>query len=433
MAVNLFQSVLLHVGSRRRTFKTHSVGDALLNDRRLAVIVTSDTGVAIHSDALAGKRVLLAITGGIAAVESVRLARELRRHQAELSIVMSSEATKVISPLAVAWAANVHVHEGWSPDMAQLDSHDMVLVAPATRNTISKHIQGIMDSPLMMALSAARGRGAVMCFVPSMHQDLFDDPVTQDLLEALETEGSNIIVSDVEEGKRKQPNPVSIVAEVCHLVNHSSESKKVAITLGANRAPIDAVRAIQNASSGRTGWLIAEYLHRMGHEVVCIAGKTSADPSFNLPDVRRDGTPDGMLRVCKDVANNEKPDVWIHAAAVLDYYTEAEEGKKASGAENWSLELSPGPKHIAELASMVEGSTRIGFKLESGVPPETVIARAESQIQRYGVDAVIANIMEEMNDPTQIRARIVHADGSIIEAEDDRQLCEAIHQLVISN
>lgn len=395
--------------------------------------MTSDTGVAVHSNALAGKRVLLAITGGIAAVESVRLARELRRHQAELTVVMSAEATKVVTPLAVAWAADVPVHEGWSPEMAQLDDHDLVLVAPATRNTISKHIHGIMDSPLMMALSAARGRDAAMCFVPSMHQDLFDDPVTQDLLDALETEGGNVIVSSSEEGKRKQPDPISIVAEVCHQVNRNPGSKKVAITLGANRAPIDAVRAIQNASSGRTGWLIAEYLHRMGHDVICIAGKTSADPSFKLPDVRRDGTPDGMLSLCKKAASTDHPDVWIHAAAVLDYYTEAEQGKKASGAQNWTLNLSPGPKHIAELASAVQGSKRIGFKLESGVSPDTVIARAQAQIERYGVDAVIANIMEEMNDSDQIRARIVHADGSIDEAEDDRQLCEAINRLISSS
>ena len=107
--------------------------------------MTKDTGVAVHSDALAGKRVLLAITGGIAAVESIRLARELRRHQAELTVIMSSEATKVVTPLAVAWASDVEVHQGWSPEMAQLDGHDIILIAPATRNTISKHIHGIMD------------------------------------------------------------------------------------------------------------------------------------------------------------------------------------------------------------------------------------------------------------------------------------------------
>jgi hypothetical protein len=137
-----------------------------------------------------------------------------------------------------------------------------------------------------------------------------------------------------------------------------------------------------------------------------------------------------MLRVCQQVANDSQPHVWIHAAAVLDYYTEAEDGKKASGVNNWSLNLSPGPKHIEELASLVEGSTRIGFKLESGVTPATVIERASDQIERYGVNAVIANIMEEMNDPNEIRARIVRADGTVEEASDDRALCEAINRLI---
>ena len=78
---------------------------------------------------------------------------------------------------------------------------------------------------------------------------------------------------------------MQIVAELCHAVNHNSDSKHIAITLGANRAPIDSVRAIQNASSGMTGWYIAEYMYRFGHIVTVIAGKTSANPSFDLPTV----------------------------------------------------------------------------------------------------------------------------------------------------
>ena len=174
--------------------------------------MSRDTGVDVHSDALSGKRVLVLVTGGIAAVESVRLTRELRRHQAKLTVMMSKEATKIITPLALAWASDVQVIYDWTPEMAQLEPHDIVLIAPATRNTISKHIHGIIDSPLMMALSAARGRGGKMCFVPSMHQDLFDDPVTQDLLDDLRGEGVSVLVSSVEEGKRKQPDPVSSVA-----------------------------------------------------------------------------------------------------------------------------------------------------------------------------------------------------------------------------
>ena len=395
--------------------------------------VTKDTGVAIQSDALLGKRVLLAISGGIAAVESVKLARELRRHQADLTVIMSEEATKIITPLAVSWGSDTTVHHGWNPKMSQLDGFDVTLIAPATRTTISKHIHGIMDSPLMMALSAGRGQNSTLCFVPSMHSDLFDDPVTTDLLDALQKEGSHVILNKVDEGKLKQPDVVSIVADVCHIVNSTPSSKKVAITLGANRAPIDDVRAIQNASSGRTGWLIAEYLYRMGHNVICIAGKTSANPTFPIPNVYRDGSPDGMLGLCTQVAKDTQPDIWIHAAAVLDYFAEAEEGKKPSGQDNWQLTLHPGRKHIAELSGLVGDSIRIGFKLESNVDVDTLIERAKAQINRYGVNAVIANLMEEMNQPGELRARIVHDDGRIDEIEDDYSLVKSIEEIISIN
>ena len=395
--------------------------------------MTKDTGVAFHSDALLGKRVLLAIAGGIAAVESVRLARELRRHQPDLTVIMSEDATKIISPLAVSWGSDTIVHQGWSSQMSQLEAFDMILIAPATRNTISKHLHGIMDSPLLMALSAARGRGSKLCFVPSMHSDLFDDPVTTELIDALIDEGSHVIINELNEGKLKQPDPVSIVADVCHIANSSDSSKIVAITMGANRAPIDAVRAIQNASSGRTGWIISEYLHRMGHNVICIAGKTSAAPTFILPNVIRDGSPDGMLALCKEIAQESQPDVWIHAAAVLDYFTEPEDGKKPSGENTWQLNLNPGRKHIEELRHLVGDSIRIGFKLESNVDVTTLVARAEAQIERYGVNAVIANLMEEMNEKGELRARIVHADGRLEEIEDDFSLVRGIHRLITRN
>ena len=395
--------------------------------------MTKDTGVAFHSDALLGKRVLLAIAGGIAAVESVRLARELRRHQPDLTVIMSEDATKIISPLAVSWGSDTIVHQGWSSEMSQLEAFDMILIAPATRNTISKHLHGIMDSPLLMALSAGRGRGSKLCFVPSMHSDLFDDPVTTELIDALIDEGSHVIINELNEGKLKQPDPVSIVADVCHIANSTDSSKIVAITMGANRAPIDAVRAIQNASSGRTGWIISEYLHRMGHNVICIAGKTSAVPTFILPNVFRDGSPDGMLALCKEIAQESQPDVWIHAAAVLDYFTEPEDGKKPSGENTWQLNLNPGRKHIEELRHLVGDSIRIGFKLESNVDVPTLVARAEAQIERYGLNAVIANLMEKMNEKDELRARIVHADGRLEEIEDDFSLVRGIHRLITRN
>ena len=394
--------------------------------------MSSDLGVEVQGDSLDGRNVLLVVSGGIAAVESVKLSREIRRHGANLSIIMTKDANKVITPLALSWAAASPIITEWDSEMSQLSEFDGVLVAPATRNTISKHIHGVMDSPAMMALSAARGNKTPLIFVPSMHTDLFDDPVTSDLINSLESEGSHIILDQPSEGKRKQPNHIQIVAELCNCINQSlPDRKNVAITLGANRAPIDSVRAIQNASSGATGWRIAEHLFRMGHEVVCIAGVTSSDPNFTLPHVIRDGTPTGMLNACLEVASVEpKPDAWIHAAAVLDYYTEPISGKKPSGQSNWNLQLTPGPKHIEELSHLAKDCVRIGFKLEVDVPVNVLLESATEQISRLGPDAVVANLKDEVHDPNTPRGRIVLSSGDVLEMRDDAELCRTIESLL---
>tara|TARA_Y100000758_G_C16041932_1_gene418527 strand:- start:637 stop:1422 length:786 start_codon:yes stop_codon:yes gene_type:complete len=261
-----------------------------------------------------------------------------------------------------------------------------------------------------------------------MHKDLFDDPVTQDLLDRIS--GASILLGPYEEGRYKQPNPVQIVAELCHAVNSQHQSMHFAITLGANRAPIDSVRAIQNASSGQTGWYIAEYLFRFGHKVTVVAGKTSAAPSFELPVVIRAGSPDEMLSECLTVAKSN-PDGWVHAAAVLDYYTQPLDGKKLSGENEWVLELQPGPKHIKELSEHIGNARRIGFKLETGVSIDQLHKRALNQIAMYGVDATIGNIMEEMHDPETPRAYLVTQDG-ITELPDMDAMCECILNVLTS-
>jgi len=119
--------------------------------------MVSDTGVDYKGSSLLNRHVLFVISGGIAAVESIKLLRELRRHRAKVTIMMTKESEKIISPLAVSWAANERIVSDWDPEMKQLNNYDALLVAPATRNTIAKHIHGITDSPVMMSLAAARG------------------------------------------------------------------------------------------------------------------------------------------------------------------------------------------------------------------------------------------------------------------------------------
>ena len=396
--------------------------------------MNGDRGVATLSRCLESKNIILAVSGGIAATESIKLARELRRHGAHVIPIMTQSAEKVISPLALSWGSGLDTITDWDPQMSQLGNFDGLLLAPATRNTVSKFVHGIIDSPVMMALSAASGRNTPMMFVPSMHDDLFDDPVTGELLESLENMGVSAFYEGSNEGRRKQPDPVTIVANYSHLLNSGMPGRKtVAVTLGANRAPIDSIRYVQNTSSGETGWSIAEHLHMMGHSVVCIAGYTTAKPRFQLPDIRHDSTPDGMLAISSKLAcSSNKPDTWVHAAAILDYIPETIDGKHPSGDGNWQINLKPSKKHITELTKHVGGSKRIAFKLEVD-SVDSLVSRSIDLISENGLDAVVANLLAESAGEGGNRCRIVFPNGEVDEIADLSILCESLEALISSD
>ena len=397
--------------------------------------MSEDTGVTVQGSSLEGKRVILAVSGGIAATESIKLARELRRHGAAVHPIMSKSAEKIISPLALSWGSGDQAKTDWDPEMSQLSDFDGLILAPATRNSIAKFIHGLLDSPMMMALSAASGRGIPMLFVPSMHNDLFHDAVTTDLISSLEGLGVEVLLDEPSEGRMKQPSATKIVAHFCNLTNRGMENRKrVAVTLGGNTAPIDSVRSIVNTSTGRTGWAIAEHLHRMGHDVVCLAGHTSQNPTFSLPDVRFAESPEGMLEESIHLAKSiPKPEFWVHAAAVLDYEPEYNDGKMPSGAENWTIELHSTKKHLQALKEHVEESRRIGFKLEVGVDEETLISKSMNLISENDLDAVVANLLDEVNGLSKKRCRIVFSYGVVESIQDLSALCHSIEGIVASN
>ena len=115
---------------------------------------------------------------------------------------------------------------------------------------------------------------------------------------------------------------------------------------------------------------------------------------------------------------------------MLDYFAEPLSEKKPSGDKSWNISLIEGPKHISEIAPFVSGARQIGFKLETGVSIEVLIDRARQQIERYGVDAVVANLKEEVHDQESPRGRIVLPDGTVKVMSDDTELCEAVESLL---
>ena len=232
----------------------------------------------------------------------------------------------------------------------------------------------------------------------------------------------------------KQPSATKIVAHFCNLTNRRlGNRKRVAVTLGGNTAPIDSVRSIVNTSTGTTGWAIAEHLHRMGHDVVCLVGNTSKNPSFPLPDVRFSESPEGMLDESINLAKSiPEPEFWIHAAAVLDYEPEYNDGKMPSGAKNWNIELHPTKKHLQSLKEHVKGSRRIGFKLEVGVDEETLISKSNDLISENDLEAVVANLLDEVHGHSKKRCRIVFSNGVVESIQDLPELCQSIEGIVAS-
>ena len=395
-----------------------------------------DVDVVSHGNSLDGKRVLLGITGGIAAVESVRLGRELRRHGAEIHVIMTKAATKVITPLAVRWATQSPVDVEWSGDMPQLDGFDAILVAPATRNTLSKHANGVLDSPLSMALAAGTGNSTPILVVPSMHDDLFDDPVTTDLLEIIRNRGCSILISESEEGRRKQPSPEDIVCRLAHIVNRDEKSCSILVIIGGTEAPIDDVRTVSNNSTGRTGWAIADYLYRNGHDVFVLAGRISFEPSTICIPIIRSLDPESMKRSAKDMIENEimNIDSVVCAAAISDFVVSNVKSGKIESGSDLSLTLTPFEKILNQIPGWIKSSRGgdsghvVGFKLLTNSNREQLVNAARSQIDSVGVSAVIANDLSQLTDEGP-RALWVTSEN-IEELKDTKHIGVAIDTLL---
>lgn len=386
-----------------------------------------DSDVQLSGDSLKGKVVHLVVTGGIAAVETVRLARELRRHGAEIIVTMTSEATKIISPLAVGWATGSEVNTGWSSDLPGLDSPDLVLVAPATRNTLSKICAGVMDDPAMMAITAASGAGKTILLVPSMHDDLFDDAVTRDMIETIKLIGYEVLVSPSEEGRRKQPSPSNIVRFAAAKINENLPNRaNIAVIYGATESSIDPVRVISNKSTGKTGIHISDYLERLGHGVTRISGIVENSEVQSDINAR---TPQQMMDAVRDVMSKSMPNVWIVPAAVLDFQPANPSMEKMSSSEPPSpIDLEPSPRLIEYIRSSDPDARIISFKLENGIEVADLIARARSHMKRCESDAVVANLLENLEGPGP-RAHLV-TENDVDEISDLENLCISIERIV---
>ena len=393
-----------------------------------------DLGVETKGDSLKDKNILLGISGGIAATESVKLLRELRRYGANITVIMTKSAQKVITPLAISWAGNCEVICDWEHNMSGLKNYDGILLAPSTRNIMAKICNGIIDNPLLMAISSAKKNKMPVMIIPSMHQVLAKDPLTLDLSGQMQGMGFNVFWGELDENKSKQPDSISIVANFSNHVNsYLQNRKKVVITLGSTISLLDDIRHVKNTSSGKTGFEIASRLHRWGHEVTIVSGDTSYVHDYKLPLVITAPEPHEMLLELKALTKCSI-DVWIHSAAVLDYVNKNRiNGKFPSGNEEMSFNLTKSSKHLEELKNDVQGSFRIGFKLESNIKLKELVTKATSFVERNELNAVIANRLEDINDNSKNRAHLILRNGDHFALSTNSEISNAIRLLIENN
>lgn len=357
------------------------------------------------SGPLAGRHILLGITGSIAAYKAAMLCRLLKREGAEVQVVMTTLAKQFITPLTMATLSRRPILvEFFDPENGQWNSHvslgewaDCYLIAPATANTLAKMAQGVADNLLLTTYLSAR---CPVMVAPAMDLDMYAHYTTQRNLEELAAHGVQIVepgsgeLASGLEGKGRMAEPEEIVEA---LKAHFTEKKKpladrhFVVTAGATIEPIDPVRYITNHSSGKMGYAIAEVLAAQGARVTLVSGRTAL------------AVPAGVERV--DVLTAEEmyeaatkafaeADGAVMCAAVADY-TPAEVAaskiKKKSDAEGMTLRLKRTKDIAAELGSTKGERLLVGFALET----DNEQANAEAKLAKKNFDFIVLNSLRE--------------------------------------
>ncbi|MDU4961457.1 MAG: bifunctional phosphopantothenoylcysteine decarboxylase/phosphopantothenate--cysteine ligase CoaBC [Sporomusaceae bacterium] len=347
---------------------------------------------------LAGKNVVIGVTGGIAAYKAVELVSLLRKAGAAVHVIMTHSATQFVTPLTFReMSGNPVAVSMWEEPKQWHVAHialatlaDVVVIAPATANIIGKLANGIADDMLSTTVMATK---APLLLAPAMNTNMYLNPVVQVNLHKLAELGCRFVDPEAgplacgTEGPGRLAAPVKIVEAIVDLFANQLllRGKKILVTAGGTREPIDPVRFIGNRSSGKMGYAIAAAAARMGAEVVLISGPVSLQP------------PSGVTRICVETAAEMRAAVLaeyddaaivIKAAAVADYRPQQAENHKIKKTENQlQLTLEKNPDILAELGSLKRQQFLVGFAAET----RDLLRYAREKLERKNLDMIVAN------------------------------------------
>jgi len=380
------------------------------------------------SDRLAGRRIALLVTGGIAAMKTPEVARGLRRHGATVTAFASDDALRYVAREALEWATLGPVISAltWRAEhLSDSAPFDAYLVAPATHSTIAKMAHGIGDTVVTSALISALGRmeqGRTQVLVaPTMHGTMHNAQLV-DNARRLAAQGVRFVRPRDAYGKHNLPDTETLCIAVGRaLTNSPLRGRKIMVTAGPTPVPIDGVRRIVNRFRGRLGAQVAEELIWRGADAELILGDGAWRPKAPIPltvvrtfDEYRD-----------TVLDRVRAGIWagIYSAGVADYRPkQAVKGKIASGQASLLLDLEPTEK-VIDLAMNADPSAHtVAFKYLEGVSEEELIRVASKRLDRAGV--VVATRGEDTRGTDQ-RALMVRRDG-VTAVEDKRAIAAAI-------
>jgi len=373
------------------------------------------------SQLLAGRRVILGVSGSIAAIELPKVIRELIRHGADVQAVMSPEAMRLVTPETLEFATG-------HPPITQLTGNvehvtllgpgpgraDLYLVAPATANTISKIAHGIDDTPVTSCASVALGGGVPMLLAPAMHSHMGLNPAVQENLEKLRGWGVGVIPGVSAEGEEKIAGPEAVAAAVLHrLASGPWVNRRVVVIGGASREAIDEVRSVTNESSGTTAVALANQAYYRGADVELWAGALQVTVPSWVPVVPWKGVEDLLSLVRRRPSELRAAAAVFVPAALSDYTLDRRPGKIPSREhESLTLTLRKAPRVLPELRRLAPPPSRlIAFKLEPGLTPVQLEEAGRQLARETGADWVVANDVATMGSP-ETNALVLPPSGS---------------------
>lgn len=367
------------------------------------------------SDKLKGRKIVLGVTGSIAAVESVKLCRELIRHGAEVHVVMSRDAQTIIHPWAMEFASGRPVtteidgrvqHVSLCGDVP--DRADLLLIAPATANTISKMACGVDDTSVTTFATTALGTGIPVIVVPAMHNTMMAHRIVLENIRKLEKHGVAFLTPKVEESKAKMPDIDYIVSSVIAAIGRRDLAKrKVLVIAGSTEEPIDDIRMVTNRSSGETGVELARAAHERGADVELLMGRCDTDIPGHINTVRFTSFTDLSKKL-----KGRRLDIVLFPAAVSDYSPKKVEGKMPSDESSLTLVMRRNPKLIDGLRAKLV----VGFKAQAKTSDEKLVGESLKLMKRAKCDLVVANLVEQVK-PGKTRVLLVEPDGAVEELQ----------------